>query len=98
MKKRLVEWFKTNKEEIKTSVIMFLLLFCFLNVLFNIILSTLCTDLTERVKDLEYANSEMEHDLGRQGIMINAYMEREELCKSGKDVGDDEYSIICVQK
>ena len=37
-------------------------------------------------------------DLNYQSSLIQAFQEREERCRNGEDIGDDEFSIICIQK
>ena len=98
MKEKIAGWFKTNKEDIKTSIIILLTMITALVIIFNIILIVICTDLSKRVSDLEYSTNEMLADLRYDSDIIGDYIEREERCKSGEDIGDDEFSIICIQK
>lgn len=98
MKEKIVGWFKTNKEDIKTSIIILLTMITALVIMFNIILMAMCNDLSKRVRDLEYSTNEMLADLRYDSAIIGEYMEREERCKNGEDIGDDEFSIVCIQK
>lgn len=98
MKEKIVGWFKTNKEDIKTSIIILLTMITALVIMFNMILMAMCTDLSKRVRDLEYSTNEMLADLRYDSAIIGEYMEREERCKNGEDIGDDEFSIVCIQK
>lgn len=98
MKEKIVGWFKTNKEDIKTSIIILLTMITALVIIFNIILMAICTDLSKRVSDLEYSTNEMLADLRYDSDIIGDYIEREERCKNGEDIGDDEFSIVCIQK
>lgn len=98
MKEKIVGWFKTNKEDIKTSIIILLTMITALVIMFNIILMAMCNDLSKRVKDLEYSTNEMLADLRYDSAIIGEYIEREERCKNGEDIGDDEFSIVCIQK
>lgn len=98
MKEKIVGWFKTNKEDIKTSIIILLAMITALVIIFNIILMAICTDLSKRVSDLEYSTNEMLADLRYDSDIIGDYIEREERCKNGEDIGDDEFSIVCIQK
>lgn len=98
MKEKIVRWFKTNKEDIKTSVIIVLVATTVFVAMFNILLITMCTDLSKRVSDLEYSTNEMLNDLRYDSAIIGEYVEREERCRNGEDIGDDEFSIICIQK
>ena len=67
-------------------------------IMFNMILMAMCADLSKRVKDLEYSTNEMLADLRYDSGIIGDYIEREERCKNGEDIGDDEFSIVCIQK
>lgn len=98
MKEKIVRWFKTNKEDIKTSVIVVLAATTVFVAMFNILLMAMCTDLSKRVSDLEYSTNEMLNDLRYDSAIISEYVEREERCRNGEDIGDDEFSIICIQK
>lgn len=98
MKEKIVRWFKTNKEDIKTSVIIVLAAITILVAMFNILLMAMCADLSKRVSDLEYSTNEMLNDLRYDSAIISEYVEREERCRNGEDIGDDEFSIICIQK
>ena len=98
MKEKIARWFKTNKEDIKTSVIIVLVATTVFVAMFNILLITMCTDLSKRVSDLEYSTNEMLNDLRYDSAIIGEYVEREERCRNGEDIGDDEFSIICIQK
>lgn len=102
MLKRIREWLVENKEELKHDLvivtIMLLSVLFLITLLINIVLTTMCNDLVERIQIQEQTIEEMDIEIARQGITINAYMEREELCKSGVDIGDEEFSIICIQK
>lgn len=98
MKEKIVRWFKTNKEDIKTSVIVVLAAITVFVVMFNILLMSMCADLSKRVSDLEYSTNEMLNDLRYDSAIISEYVEREERCRNGEDIGDDEFSIICIQK
>lgn len=98
MKEKIVRWFKTNKEDIKTSVIIVLVATTVFVAMFNILLITMCTDLSKRVSDLEYSTNEMLNDLRYDSAIIGEYVEREKRCRNGEDIGDDEFSIICIQK
>lgn len=98
MKEKIVRWFKTNKEDIKTSVIIVLVATTVFVAMFNILLITMCTDLSKRVSDLEYSTNEMLNDLRYDSAIIGEYVEREERCRNGEDIGDDEFSIVCIQK
>ena len=90
MKEKIVRWFKTNKEDIKTSIIVVLAAIT--------VFIAMCTDLSKRVSDLEYSTNEMLNDLRYDSAIISEYVEREERCRNGEDIGDDEFSIICIQK
>lgn len=98
MKEKIVRWFKTNKEDIKTSVIIVLVATTVFVAMFNILLITMCTDLSKRVSDLEYSTNEMLNDLRYDSAIIGEYVEREKRCRNGEDIGDDEFSIVCIQK
>lgn len=98
MKEKIVRWFKTNKEDIKTSVIIVLAAITILVAMFNILLMAMCADLSKRVSDLEYSTNEMLNDLRYDSAIISEYVEREERCRNGEDIGDDEFSIVCIQK
>ena len=98
MKEKIVRWFKTNKEDIKTSVIVVLAAITVFVAMFNILLMAMCADLSKRVSDLEYSTNEMLNDLRYDSAIISEYVEREERCRNGEDIGDDEFSIICIQK
>lgn len=98
MKEKIVRWFKTNKEDIKTCIILVLAMITVFVIIFDLILMSMCSDLTQRVSDLEYSTNEMLSDLRYDNIIISEYVEREERCRNGEDIGDDEFSIICIQK
>ena len=46
----------------------------------------------------EYSTNEMLNDLRYDSAIISEYVERDERCRNGEDIGDDEFSIICIQK
>ena len=94
----MVEWFKTNKEDIKTGVIIILIATTAFVAMFNVLLMAMCADLSKRVNDLEYSTNEMLADLRYDSAIIGEYVEREERCRNGEDIGDDEFSIVCIQK
>lgn len=98
MLKRIRELYLENKEDIKTSIIASLVAILVLLVIFIILLASMCNDLVDRVQDQEYAIQEMTVDLNYQSSLIQAFQEREERCRNGEDVGDSEFSIVCVQK
>ena len=98
MLKRIKELYLENKEDIKTSIIASLVAILVLLIRFIILLASMCNDLVDRVQDQEYAIQEMTVDLNYQSSLIQAFQEREERCRNGEDVGDSEFSIVCVQK
>ena len=98
MLKRIKELYLENKEDIKTSIIASLAMILVLLIVFIMLLASMCSDLVDRVQDQEYAIQEMTVDLNYQSSLIQAFQEREERCRNGEDVGDSEFSIICVQK
>ena len=98
MLKRIKELYLENKEDIKTSIIASLVAILVLLIIFIILLASMCNDLVDRVQDQEYAIQEMTVDLNYQSSLIQAFQEREERCRNGEDVGDSEFSIICIQK
>lgn len=98
MLKRIRELYLENKEDIKTSIIASLVAILVLLVIFIILLASMCNDLVDRVQNQEYAIQEMTVDLNYQSSLIQAFQEREERCRNGEDVGDSEFSIVCVQK
>ena len=98
MLKRIRELYLENKEDIKTSIIASLVAILVLLIIFIILLASMCNDLVDRVQSQEYAIQEMTVDLNYQSSIIEAFQDREERCRNGEDVGDSEFSIICVQK
>ena len=96
--KRIRELYLENKEDIKTSIIASLVAILVLLVIFIMLLASMCNDLVDRVQDQEYAIQEMTVDLNYQSSLIQAFQDREERCRNGEDVGDSEFSIVCVQK
>lgn len=98
MLKRIKELYLENKEDIKTSIIASLVAILVLLTIFIILLASMCNDLVDRVQDQEYAIQEMTVDLNYQSSLIQAFQDIEERCKNGEDVGDSEFSIVCVQK
>ena len=96
--KRIRELYLKNKDDIKTSIIVSLAMILVLLIIFIILLASMCSDLVDRVQDQEYAIQEMTVDLNYQSSLIQAFQEREERCRNGEDIGDDEFSIICIQK
>ena len=96
--KRIRELYLKNKEDIKTSVIVSLAMILVLLIVFIMLLASMCSDLVDRVQDQEYAIQEMTVDLNYQSSLIQSFQEREERCRNGEDIGDDEFSIICIQK
>ena len=98
MLKRIGEAIKRNKEDIKTIVIGVFAIFLTLITIFNVMLVVITQDLTQRVKDQEYAMQEMYVDLHGQGEMINYILEEEELCFSQGYLETDEYKITCEYK
>lgn len=98
MLKRIRELYLENKEDIKTSIIASLVAILVLLIIFIILLASMCNDLVDRVQGQEYAIQEMTVDLNYQSSLIQAFQEREERCRNGEDVGDSEFSIVCIQK
>ena len=96
--KRIRELYLKNKDDIKTSIIVSLSMILVLLIIFIILLASMCNDLVDRVQDQESAIQEMTVDLNYQSSLIQAFQEREERCRNGEDVGDSEFSIVCVQK
>ena len=96
--KRIRELYLENKEDIKTSIIVSLAMILVLLIVFIMLLASMCSDLVDRVQSQEYAIQEMTVDLNYQSSLIQAFQDREERCRNGEDVGDSEFSIVCVQK
>ena len=96
--KRIRELYLENKEDIKTSIIASLAMILVLLIVFIMLLASMCSDLVDRVQSQEYAIQEMTVDLNYQSSLIQAFQDREERCRNGEDVGDSEFSIVCVQK
>ena len=96
--KRIRELYLENKEDIKTSIIVSLATILVLLIVFIMLLASMCSDLVDRVQDQESAMQEMTVDLNYQSSLIQVFQEREERCRNGEDIGDDEFSIICIQK
>ena len=96
--KRIRELYLKNKDDIKTSITVSLAMILVLLIVFIMLLASMCSDLVDRVQDQEYAIQEMTVDLNYQSSLIQAFQKREERCRNGEDIGDDEFSIICIQK
>ena len=105
MLSRIKDILRDNKEGIKSTLLICLLSIIVVLVIFIIILKTTSNDLVNRIQEQEliiqsqdYDIQVMKSDLVYQSILIEAFYEREEMCRNGEDVGDSEFSIICIQK
>ena len=105
MLSRIKDILKDNKEDIKSALLIGLLSIILVLVIFIIILVTMSNDLVNRIQEQEliiqsqdYDMQVMKSDLVYQSILIEAFYEREEMCRNGEDMGDSEFSIVCIQK
>ena len=105
MLSRIKDILRDNKEDIKSALLICLLSIIVVLVIFIIILKTKSNDLVNRIQEQEliiqsqdYDMQVMKNDLIYQSVLIEAFYERDEMCRNGEDVGDSEFSIICIQK
>ena len=77
-------WYRRNKENIKTIYIMIVTLLLIFISLYTVLISIMCADLTTKVKNLEYAITEMQYDLKRDSSLIEGLTKELEECKNGQ--------------